>query len=48
MQAAPFLRDDERIPVWGSMFRSAIDSINKREVRRQTGGNVRIQAGPTP
>jgi hypothetical protein len=48
MQAAPFLRDDERIPVWGSMFRSAIDSINKREARRQTGGNVRIQAGPTP
>lgn len=48
MQAAPYLRDDDRVGVWGSLFTSAIDGINKREVRRQTGGNVRIQAGPTP
>lgn len=48
MQAAPFLRDDPRIDVWGGLFRSAIDSINAREIRRQTGGNLRIQAGVTP
>lgn len=48
MQAAPFLRDDERIPVWKSFFLDAIDSINKREIRRQTGGNLRMQSGPTP
>jgi len=48
MQSAPFMRDDERIPVWGGLFRAAIDSINKHAIRRQTGGNVRIQAGQTP
>lgn len=48
MQAAPFLRDDERIGVWGGLFQSAINSINKREIRRQTGGNMRVQAGVTP
>lgn len=48
MQAAPFLRDDERIPVWSRFFSSAIDSINQREIRRQTGGVLRMQAGPTP
>jgi hypothetical protein len=48
MQAAPFLRDDERIPVWGNFFASAIDSINQREIRRQIGGIIRMQAGPTP
>lgn len=48
MQAAPFLRDDERIPVWKSFFLDAIDSINRREIRRQTGGNLRMQSGPTP
>lgn len=48
MQAAPFLRDDERIPVWGRFFAGAIDSINQREKRRQMGGNLRMQSGPTP
>ena len=48
MQAAPFLRDDERIPVWGRFFSNAIDSINQREIRRQTGANLRVQSGPTP
>jgi hypothetical protein len=48
MQAAPFLRDDERIPVWGQFFSNAINSINQREIRRQIGGVLRVQAGPTP
>lgn len=48
MQAAPYLRDDERISVWGGLFKAAVDSINKHEIRRQTGGNLRVQAGPTP
>jgi len=48
MQAAPFLRDDERIGVWGSLFNGAIDSINNHEIRRQTGGNLRVSAGVTP
>ena len=48
MQAAPFLRDDERIGVWGSLFAKAIASINGYEVRRLTGGNPRIQSGHTP
>lgn len=48
MQAAPFLRDDERIPVWGQFFSNAINSINQREIKRQVGGVLRVQAGPTP
>ena len=48
LQAAPFLRDDERIPVWRSFFIDAINSINQREIRRQIGGVLRVQSGPTP
>ena len=48
MQAAPFLRDDERIPVWGSLFQAAIDGINRREIRRSQGGYLQMQAGHTP
>lgn len=48
MQAAPFLRDDERIGVWGSLFQSAIDEINEREIAGQVGGYLQMQAGVTP
>ena len=48
MQAAPYLRDDERIGVWGDLFQAAISSINAREVRRQVGSNLRMDAGVTP
>lgn len=48
MQAAPFLRDDERIPVWAGLFTSAIDSINRSERERQTGPFLKVQAGVTP
>lgn len=48
MQAAPFLRDDERIPVWGNLFSEAIDSINRVERERQTGPFLKVQAGVTP
>jgi hypothetical protein len=48
LQAAPFLRDDERIAVWGGLFERAIDGINKHEFRRQSGGNLRVNSGHTP
>lgn len=48
MQAAPFLRDDERIPVWGNLFAQAIESINRVERERQTGPFLKVQAGVTP
>lgn len=48
MQAAPFLRDDERIAVWGNLFSQAIDSINRVERERQTGPYLKVQAGVTP
>lgn len=48
MQAAPYLRDDERIGVWGGFFAEAISSINRREVRRQVGPLPVVQAGVTP
>lgn len=48
MQSAPFLRDDERIGIWGALFKDAISSINRREIRRQLGALPRVQAGVTP
>jgi hypothetical protein len=48
MQAAPFLRDDERIPVWKSLRDEAIESINRVERERQTGAFLKVQAGVTP
>jgi len=48
MQAAPFLRDDARIAVWGGLFSNAIDSINRVERERQTGPFLKVQAGVTP
>lgn len=48
MQAAPFLRDDERIGVWGGLFAAAINEINAREINRQVGPYLQMQSGPTP
>lgn len=48
MQAAPFLRDDERIGTWANLFTSAIESINRTERERQTGPFLKVQAGVTP
>lgn len=48
MQAAPYLRDDARIAVWGDLFAGAITSINRYAIKRQIGGDIRVQAGPTP
>lgn len=43
MQAAPFLRDDDRIGVWGGLFNAAIDDINAQAKHQQYGAGVRIQ-----
>lgn len=43
MQAAPYLRDDERIGVWGGMYRNALDSINRQALNLQTG-DLRMQS----
>lgn len=48
MQAAPYLRDDDRISVWGDLYASAILSINRHEVARSQGGYLRMQSGATP
>lgn len=48
MQAAPFLRDDERIGVWGGLFNAAINEINEREIGGQLGPYLQMQSGPTP
>lgn len=48
-QSAPFLRDDERTGLWAGLFSAAIDSINRHESERQTGGsNLVMRCGPTP
>lgn len=41
--AAPYLKDDERIGVWSSFYRSAVDAINIQSNVQQTGSHVQIQ-----
>lgn len=36
MQAEPFLKNDERIAVWGSLFEAAINAINTDDDRQNT------------
>ncbi len=33
-QAMPFLKDDERVPVWGSMYKNALQSVNAEANQR--------------
>lgn len=46
MQAAPYLRDDARIAVWGSMFASALDAITQDD-KRQAHPSTTNAAGRT-
>lgn len=42
--AAPYLKDDDRIPVWNGFFASAIAAINAQSVEQQAGAHVEIQS----
>lgn len=48
MEAAPFIRNDPRIPLWASMLRSAVQGLNHADQRDRWGGtalNVRTDVG---
>jgi hypothetical protein len=39
--AAPYLEHDERVEVWDTMFSKAIDEMNNKRDREETGGALR-------
>lgn len=41
--AAPFLKDDDRIPVWNGFYSAAVDAINRQSVEQQAGAHVQVQ-----
>jgi hypothetical protein len=41
LQAAPYLKDDERIPVWQAKFDRAIDQMNEWRERESYGGGLK-------
>lgn len=47
LASAPFLLNDERIQVWGSLYKDAKDSLNTVD-RRRPSPLVARPAGPTP
>jgi hypothetical protein len=46
LQAAPYLEDDARIPVWGSMLEKALDSLSSATTNAQFGGDLRREHRP--
>lgn len=44
VHAAPYLKDDDRIPVWNGFYEAAIRSINQQSVEQQFGAHVEIQS----
>lgn len=38
MHTAPFLEDDQRLPVWSSLFERAVDTINRENENGKFGG----------
>lgn len=48
LQAAPYLRDDERIAVWGSLYEKAIEEIIVQDQRASfSGGRLAMAVKPT-
>lgn len=43
LQAAPYLRDDERIPVWKSFVEEAYATINADSIESQFGAHAEVQ-----
>jgi len=44
VQAAPYLSDDERIPIWSSLYAGAVASLNSSSNRtQQSSGNLRMK-----
>ena len=45
MQAAPYLKDDDRIPVWEGRYRSAVEQIRVLAAQSEYGFNTPIARG---
>ena len=44
VQASPFLRDDDRVPLFATLYQSAVDSVNKQDkTARYSGATLRMQ-----
>lgn len=43
MHAAPYLKDDERVGVWGSMYQRAIDAANRDSKRARHSGQISMK-----
>jgi len=41
MHSAPYLKDDPRLQVWGTLYQAAINAINLEGERSKTGGSGR-------
>jgi len=42
VHAAPYLADDQRITVWASLYRSAVDALNKDSTNSRVSGPLRM------
>jgi hypothetical protein len=46
MQAAPYLKDDERLAVWGNLYNTAIESIKFADQNASASGLIRARVKP--
>lgn len=46
MQAAPYLKDDERVAVWGTLYNTAIESIKLADQNASASGLIRARVKP--
>lgn len=46
MQAAPYLKDDERVAVWGTLYNTAIESIKFADQSASASGLIRARVKP--
>jgi hypothetical protein len=48
LEAAPFMLDDARLPVWAQLFQAAMDRLNAADQRARWATSVCAVAVPTP
>jgi hypothetical protein len=46
MQAAPYLKDDERVAVWGTLYNTAIEAIKTADQNASASGLVKARVKP--
>ena len=43
MQSAPYLADDARVAVWGSMYQSGVEALNNESDQAQVSGPLSMR-----